>query len=323
MALFDLPLAELERYAPEVQEPADFDEFWIRTLRELGQLPADVEAMDAHPELRALHVQDVSFTGWGGARIRAWFVRPRGLEGPLPGVVHYLGYSSGRGFPTDRLAYAAAGFATLVMDTRGQGSVNYPGGTGDPEGSSEAGHHKGFLTRGLPDAEQYYYRRVFADAHRAVDVLKGLPGVDPSRVGVVGVSQGGGIAQAVSGLRDDLAFAGVDVPFLSHFARAIQIADREPYSELLEWLAVYRDREEEAFTALSYFDGVNFAARGTAPALYSVALRDRICPPSTVFAAYNRRPGVKAIEVYPYNGHEGGASAHLIRQLAWLREVVG
>ena len=34
MALFDLPLPELERYLPELDEPADFDEFWASTLAE-------------------------------------------------------------------------------------------------------------------------------------------------------------------------------------------------------------------------------------------------------------------------------------------------
>ena len=29
MALFDLPLPELERYLPDLDEPADFDEFWV------------------------------------------------------------------------------------------------------------------------------------------------------------------------------------------------------------------------------------------------------------------------------------------------------
>ena len=44
---------------------------------------------------------------------------------------------------------------------------------------------------------------------------------------------------------------------------------------------------EQVFKTLSYFDGVNFAARAHAPALFSVALMDAVCPPATVFAAYN------------------------------------
>ncbi|HZL02586.1 MAG TPA: acetylxylan esterase, partial [Cellulomonas sp.] len=32
MALFDLPLAELETYCPALDEPADLDAFWGATL---------------------------------------------------------------------------------------------------------------------------------------------------------------------------------------------------------------------------------------------------------------------------------------------------
>jgi len=32
MAYFDLPREELERYRPEINEPADFDAFWKDTI---------------------------------------------------------------------------------------------------------------------------------------------------------------------------------------------------------------------------------------------------------------------------------------------------
>jgi cephalosporin-C deacetylase len=51
------------------------------------------------------------------------------------------------------------------------------------------------------------------------------------------------------------------------------------------YLAVHRGDVEQAFRTLSYLDGVNFARRAGAPALFSVALMDVTCPPSTVFAA--------------------------------------
>ncbi|NCD17344.1 MAG: acetylxylan esterase, partial [Actinobacteria bacterium] len=34
MPRFDLPLDELRTYRPDVSEPADFDDFWSRTLAE-------------------------------------------------------------------------------------------------------------------------------------------------------------------------------------------------------------------------------------------------------------------------------------------------
>jgi cephalosporin-C deacetylase len=69
---------------------------------------------------------------------------------------------------------------------------------------------------------------------------------------------------------------------------------------------------------------MNLATRVSAQhAYYSVGLWDDICPPSTVYASYNHLPASveKSIEVYPYNGHEGGGSLHQQRKLMWLRRI--
>ena len=42
------------------------------------------------------------------------------------------------------------------------------------------------------------------------------------------------------------------------------------------------------------FDGVDFAKRASVPALFSVALMDQVCPPSTVYAAYHGRAQAQA-----------------------------
>ncbi len=77
----------------------------------------------------------------------------------------------------------------------------------------------------------------------------------------------------------------------------------------MTYLSVHRDAAETVWETAAYFDGVNHAAGITAPALFSVALMDDVVPPRTTFAAYNALGSTdKAIEVYPYNGHEGGAS---------------
>jgi cephalosporin-C deacetylase len=158
---------------------------------------------------------------------------------------------------------------------------------------------------------------------RAVEAARSAPGVDATRVAVAGTSQGGGIALAAAGLVPDVAGVLADVPFLCHFRRASEITNAAPYSELAGYLRVHRGDVEEVFTTLAYFDGVNFAPRVRAPALVSVGLMDEVCPPSTVFAAYNRLPGEKAIRVYPYSGHEAGDGPHVPERLRFLRGLPG
>jgi cephalosporin-C deacetylase len=147
--------------------------------------------------------------------------------------------------------------------------------------------------------------------------------VDPQRIAATGGSQGGAITIAVSGLVPDLAAAMPDVPFLCHFRRAIGLTDQHPYEEIVRYLSVHRDHEERVLKTLDYFDGVNFAARSTVRALYSTALMDMTCPPSTVFAAYNRLNAPKDIRVYRFNDHEGGGSHHQLEKVRFLKQLWG
>ncbi|MEU9456230.1 acetylxylan esterase [Streptomyces sp. NPDC048277] len=320
MAHFDLPLEQLRDYRPEVPEPADFDQFWKSTLTEAATHDLDVRIASYETALVTVDAFDVVFAGFGGHPIKAWLVMPNGVEGPLPCVVEYIGYTGGRSYPWAHTTFPAAGWAHFVMDTRGQGYGNWnPGDTGDPYGTNGP-TAKGWVTQGLEAPEHYYYRRVFTDAYRAVDVVKGIEGIDPDRIVIAGGSQGGAMTQAVAGLREDLAGAMVDVPFLSHIRRAVTITDAPVYGEFVEFLAGQRLREDRVFQTLDYFDGVHFAARATVPALYSVGLMDADCPPSTVFAAYNRWQGEKRITVWPWNGHEGGGIHQRGEQLKFLAE---
>lgn len=316
MAQFDLPLDQLSTYAPERDEPADFDDFWRATLAE--SRGGEAQFTPVNGPLRNLVVEDVTFPGFGGQPIRAWFVRPKGEVRST--VVQYMGYSGGRGFPEQWTQLPSAGHAVFMMDSRGQGNGGFPGATTDPVGG--APQVAGRMSHGIEDPHDYYYRRIFTDAALAVDAARSHPAVDPDRVVVSGASQGGGIAAAAAGLSDGLAGAMIDVPFLSFFRRALQITDANPYNELARYLQTRRGEEDDVFRVLSYFDGMNFAARATAKALYSVALYDATCPPSTVFAQYNHYAGAdKRIEVYPYNGHEGGQIVHQRAQLAFLDEL--
>jgi cephalosporin-C deacetylase len=317
VTLADLPLEELVRYRPDVAEPEDFDDFWQRTLTEARAHDVGVRSRPVDTPYRTVAIFDVSFSGYGGDRISAWLTTPRGVDAPLPAVVEFVGYGGGRDLPGASLWWASAGYAHLLMDTRGQGSAWGGGGeTPDPYGSGPSA--PGVMTRGIEDPDSYYYRRLMTDAVRAVDAVRSLPDVAVESVGVQGVSQGGGLTLAVAGLVPDLVAVMPDVPFLCHYRRALDVSDRNPYEEITRYLSVRRGSVDQVFATLSYFDAVNFAKRATAPALFSVALRDLTCPPSTVYAAYNHYAAEKEMSVYQFNDHEGGLSHQKLAQISWL-----
>lgn len=326
MAIYDLSREELVKYRPERREEGDFDAFWQATLAD-----ADRHSLDPrfapYPALEAVEVFDASFAGYEGQRVAAWLILPAAAlrpslstchSGRLPCIVEYIGYGGGRGFPWDWLLWASAGYAHFVMDSRGQGSTWSPGDTPDAAASGPA--IPGYMTRGIEAPEGYYYRRIMTDAVRAVEAAAAHPAVDAERIAVTGTSQGGGLCLAAAALSKKVRFLMPEVPFLCHYRRATELTDEDPYGEIVRYLHTHRDDEERSFRCLSYFDGVNFAARTKVPALYSVGLMDTICPPSTVYAAYNWHAGPKELRVYPYNNHEGGGTFQAREKLRFARE---
>ena len=316
---YDLPLDELKKYCPDIHEPEDFDTFWADTLAEVRSTPLQAKFHQVDFGLSAFKTFDVSFCGYGGQEIKGWFIHPVDQTEPRPCVVQYIGYPGGRSFPTFWLLFPAAGYCTFVMDTRGQGSDILHGDTPDLQ-SGTCPHVAGYMTDGILEPETYFYRRVFSDAVRAVEAARQHPLVDKTRIAVSGHSQGGGISLAVSGLVDDINVVMTDAPFLCHYRRAVEVTDSFPFFEITKYCRSHRDQVDVVFNTLSYFDGVSFAARANAKALFSMGMMDTVCPPSTVFAAYNHYKGEKEIKVYEYNDHEAGHEFQKIEQLKFLKQ---
>jgi cephalosporin-C deacetylase len=323
MGFFDLPLEALRSFLPTRDEPADFDAFWADTLAAARQHPLNAQFEPVDTGLRLIETYDVTYAGYGGQPIKGWLNIPHARTNALPCIVEYIGYGGGRGFSTDWLLGAAAGFAHFVMDTRGQGSTWSQGDTPDLPTEGANPFHPGFMTQGILDPKTYYYRRVFTDAVRAIEAARSHPAIDPSHIALMGGSQGGGITIAAAGLVPDVEAALPDVPFLCGYRRATEITDEYPYQEIVRYCKVHRGKVDQVFHTLSYFDGINFATRGRAQALFSAGLMDEICPPSTVFAAYNYYAGAKDILVYPYNEHEGGGTHHAQEKLRFLNNLWG
>lgn len=311
--MIDLPLPELERYRPELTHQPDFDEFWRSTVDSARACtePPSVTRVDAG--VRAVDTFDVTFPGWAGEPVRGWLVRPASAVRWC--VVEFQGYGVGRGRVHEHLLYAACGVAHFVVDARGHSR----GDTGDRSDSSSGPHEPGFMTQGAHSPQAHYLRRLITDAVRAVDAARTLE-IAPE-LAIAGPSQGGGLTLAVAGLVPDVRAALPDVPFLCDYRRGAEMSDRVPYLEVAQFLRKRPELVAETFRTLSYFDGMNFASRASAPALFSVALMDPVCPPSTVYAAYNHYAGPKELRVYPFNEHEGGGALHAMERIEFLRQL--
>lgn len=321
LTMTDLPLDALREYRPVLKAPAELDAFWARTIASAHAAAQPVRITPAQTPVTAVRIEDLEFSGFGGDRIRGWIVRPID-ETPAPAVVEFIGYGGGRGHAGDKLTWGAAGYVHVIMDTRGQGAGWRSGDTPDPHGTASS--TPGFMTRGIRDPDDYYYRRLYTDAVRLLEEVAALPWVDAQHIAVTGGSQGGGISIAAAALSDRVAALMPDVPFLCDFPRSITRTPEPPFTEITRYLSVHRDAEQAVLDTLAHFDGAVLAPRITVPALFSVGLMDEIVLPSTVFAAYHALGSAdRTIEVYPYNGHEGGGFDHWLTQVRWLGERFG
>ena len=315
MPLGELPREALKTYRPDPPTPPDLRQFWRDTLAEASLAPLNPSLEQIDYPVAGLRVCRAFYDGWKGARICAWFLARDGARAQ-PTLVFYHGYSGSKGQVYDYLGWALQGYTVIAVDVRGQA-----GDSSDP-GNYPGGHVSGWMTSGITSPQTYYYRGAYVDCVRALDFAVAQPEVDPDRIGVLGVSQGGGLSLAVAALDPRPKLSMPEVPFLCHFRRALEVTNQNPYQELAVYVNRYPDREETVYRTLTYFDNLSLADRITCPVLMTVGLQDLVCPPSTVFAVYNRlSSSEKDLRVYPYGVHEGFASHHE-QKLAWARRIL-
>lgn len=306
MPLIDKPLPELRQYQGRTPRPADFDAYWAAALAEL-------DATDPRPELvpskaitpRNSEAFDLWFTGVGGARVYAKYLRPNHRPAPCPAVLQFHGYSGNGTDFSEKLGYTGEGFCYAALDCRGQG------GRSEDNGSVKGTTFRGQIIRGLddPDPAKLLFRQIFLDTAQLARVVMGFPEVDATRVGAIGGSQGGGLTLACAALEPRIKRAAPVYPFLCDYQRVWEMdLAKAAYDELSYYFRLFdprHEREEEIFTKLGYIDCQHLTPRIRSEVLMFTGLMDPVCPPSTQFAAYNKITAKKDMVIYPDYGHEG------------------
>ena len=304
MAVFDKPLEELKTYSGRNPRPQDFDTYWKESIREL-------DAVDPEPKLapndslstRNSECFDLWFTGIGGARIYAKYLRPKGAQA-CPATLMFHGYSAESGDWAEKLAYPSEGFCIAAMDCRGQG------GQSEDNGNVKGTTLRGQIIRGLedPNPKALLFRSHFLDTVQLARVVMSFDEVDENRIGCFGGSQGGGLALACAALEPRIKRCAPLFPFLCDYQRVWEMDLAKDAYEELTYFFRRRDpaheRKTEFFEKLGYIDCQHLAPYIEARVLLQTGMMDMICPPSTQFAAYNKIRSRKEIILYPDYAHE-------------------
>ncbi len=304
MPLIDMPLEQLQKVTGRNPRPTDFDAYWDAALAEMHAIDPQVELVPYPLKSSFAECFHLYFTGVGGARVHAKYLRPRHSSEPHPAVVQFHGYSGNSGDWQDKLSYVSQGYSIAALDCRGQGGLS------EDVGGVRGNTHRGHIVRGLDDApEKLLYRSIYLDCAQLARIVMGFKEVDATRVGATGGSQGGGLTLACAALEPRIKKAAPVFPFLCDYLRVWEMdLAVGAYEELRTFFRMFdplHQREEEIFTRLGYIDNQHLASRIRAEVLMPVGLMDTICPPSTQFAAYNKITSPKSYLLYPDFGHEG------------------
>lgn len=302
--VFEMPLERLREYRGCSPLPGDFDAYWRAALGELEATGLDCTLEPAGFQAPGVKCFDLWFAGVRGARIHCKFLRPEKPAGRIPGVAVFHGYMHHAGEWFERLPYAYAGMAVLVMEARGQGGLSED--VYDGAGPTLFGH----VVRGVRDADpqKLYYRDVYLDAVKTVRILMNMDFVDEGRVAATGKSQGGALALAAAALEPRVKLCAPMYPFLCDFKRILEMdLNRNAYEGFYYYFKKCdpaHQHEKEFFERLGYIDVQNHAPQVRAKVLWQTGLMDDLCPPSAQFAAYNKLVSPKAIKLYPEHTHE-------------------
>lgn len=304
---------------PTTKDPSDFDKFWADGKAELAKLPID-QKMRFLPEYSTgqIDVYEVNFQNVGRqanapSRIYGILAVPKAtrpnqkfpaiLQVPGAGVRPYKG----------SLALAEKGIITLQIGIHGI-PVTLDQTVYDNLG---AGALKRYMFDGLDDKNDYYYRRVFLGCLRANDFLATLPQFDGKNLAVMGGSQGGALSVMTAALDSRVKCLAVWVPALADLTGDI-------YERAGGWHRVFKDgknRTPEKIETTQYYDTVNFARRLKVPGIYTFGYNDEVCPPTSMFSAYNSITAPKKLLLALETGHST-TNEQTTRVNDWLESLL-
>jgi len=274
---------------PSSAAPDDFDQFWDSLKTQLATVPLNPK-ITQRPDLsnEAQTTYKMVLDNIDGKKVYGWISIPH-CPGPFAAVMHLPSFGQA---PVGPVNYEAAdgiiGVSISIHDYDCEQWV--------PDTIAYSPRHHYF------DRHTNYYKWSILGCLRAIDYVFTRPEFDGVHMAVTGVSQGGGLTLMTAGLDSRVKFIAQGVTALcDHAAFASERSSGFPY-----WV---RDGSQQGGDAAqiiretNYYDAVHFARRYKGPSLNFVGYNDDVCPPASVFAAYNQMPGKKTMFHSITTGH--------------------
>ncbi len=287
--------AEVRRILP-VPEIAGFDAYWEKQRARLRAVP---------PTL--LHSEELQFPDY--PRTVSFDLRIQSVGEPVSGILSLPENAAPGSLPAYLFVHGAGirpafpptpwaknGFLALnisALALRYNQSPEYY-----EEKNREFNDYAAFRSA---DPEEIHFNDMALRVLRALEYLKSRPEWNRQTLVIHGGSQGGWQSLVGAAFDHDVTFAQIEAPAMCNLAGALE--GRTP-----SWPNTVRKEfgDTPKTRAAQLFDGVAFARRCQAPAVFTVGYSDGAATPSSIYAAYRVYGGaVKNLWCFTDLGHEG------------------
>lgn len=280
-----------------VDYPADFVKFWNDAKNELATVPLDAR-MTLIPEsctekTNVYHVNIQNFRP--GARLYGILCVPK-KAGKYPALLSVPG--AGVRAYRGNIAIAEKGIITLEIGIHGipvnmNDSVYYNLG---------AGALRGYQNYNLDDRDRFYYKRVYLGCVRANDFIFSLLQFDGSNLAVTGGSQGGALSIVTAALDSRVKYLAAYYPALSDVTGYLK-GRAGGWPHYFDKGNIAFNNKKDKIETCGYYDVVNFARQLKVPGMYTWGFNDDVCPPTSMYAAYNVITAPKSLYLALETGH--------------------
>lgn len=259
--------------------PSDFNSFWVGLKNQLASIPiAPQVTFRADKSSNKQSTYKILLDNIDGKKVHGWVSIPN-CPGPFPAILDLP--------PFGRQTIGPS------TDMANRGAITVAISVHDYDVEQMVPDHIAYKPQdSFKDRHTNYFKGSILGCLRAIDFIFSLEQFDGEHLGVMGVSQGGGLSIITAGLDNRVKYMVQGLAALSqHHAYVQDQASGFPY-----WLKTGLELDlpqNQLLTETAYYDVAIFASQFQGPSLNAVGYNDDICPPATVYAAYNNLIGPK------------------------------
>ncbi|MBQ8061403.1 MAG: acetylxylan esterase [Bacteroidales bacterium] len=306
-------------FEPGFQPPKDLKRYWGRQIRRLRAKKMTVKSKPVTVRGDGIECFDVEVSALDTVPVRGYVAKPKNaLERSLPIIIqlHAAGVSGDWCKAHAQAAADMARIGAIAFDFNAHGMLN------DADDAYykalEEGPLKNYSYRPITSRKSYYFRGMFLRAIRALDYITKDPAWDGKTIILLGESQGGAQASALSGLDDRVTDVVINVPaMIGNGGYLLGRNDAWPWPmehngvdtptsprlDEVDTGNLTPRNARKAKKVAPYFDGAMLMRGSKARFLVEIGLVDTTCPPSEVFSGVNGVAGEVKVISSPYRNH--------------------